>query len=80
MLPVMLFITFAAVGQGWVTVIDDEVGQKGSFATLQECEAAKLPALGKVADDLKTRPNLALGDAFCFDTSVLPGASYAQPE
>ena len=79
MLPVALLIVFFTTN-GPLVVLDDEAGAKGLFPDMQACEAAKLPALNKIADDLKTRPAMVIGSAFCFDKSTLPGAPHAQPE
>ena len=79
MLPVALLIVFFTTN-GPLVVLDDEAGAKGLFPDMQTCEAAKLPALNKIADDLKTHPETAIGAAFCFDKTTLPGAGHAQPE
>ena len=79
MLPIALFLVLFTTN-GPAVLLDDEAGQKGMFPDMQACEAAKLPALNKIADDLKTHPNMVIGSAFCFDESTLPGAPHAQPE
>lgn len=79
MLPIALLIVLFTTN-GPLVVLDDEAGAKGMFPDMQACEAAKLPALNKIADDLKEHPNTVIGSAFCFDETTLPGAAHAQPE
>ena len=79
MLPIALFLVLFTTN-GPAVLLDDEAGAKGLFPDMQVCEAAKLPALNKIADDLKTHPNMVIGSAFCFDETTLPGAPHAQPE
>ena len=79
MLPIALFLVLFTTN-GPAVLLDDEAGAKGLFPDMQACEAAKLPALNKIADDLKTRPAMVIGSAFCFDETTLPGAPHAQPE
>lgn len=79
MLPIALFLVLFTTN-GPAVLLDDEAGAKGMFPDMQACEAAKLPALNKIADDLKTRPAMVIGSAFCFDETTLPGAPHAQPE
>ena len=79
MLPIALFLVLFTTN-GPAVLLDDEAGAKGLFPDMQACEVAKLPALNKIADDLKEHPNMMIGSAFCFDETTLPGAPHAQPE
>ena len=79
MLPIALFLVLFTTN-GPAVLLDDEAGAKGLFPDMQACEAAKLPALNKIADDLKEHLNRVSGSAFCFDETTLPGAPHAQPE
>lgn len=58
--------------QGPVAVVDDLVGEKGVFATVQDCENQKVSELGTVQEKIKTLgiPVYVL-DITCFDISTL---------